>query len=136
MWTCPKCKRSFKRRDQQHSCTLITKESLFTKRPPELKKLFDKIEKIVKSFGESRQETVRPDVIFFKTKSTFLAVKVKKDHLEVEFFLDHPEDIPPVSKYLQISKHRVAHVVPVDRPEDINQQLINWMKNSHGLIST
>lgn len=135
MWTCPTCNREFKRRGQQHTCSLITKESLFIKRPLELKTLFDKIEKIVQKFGESKQETVKPDVIFFKTKSTFLAVKVKKDHLDVEFFLDHLEDIPPVYKFLQTSKHRVAHLVAVDRDEDISPQLIKWMRSSYQLIS-
>lgn len=108
---------------------------MFIKRPLELKTLFDKIEKIVQKFGESKQETVKPDVIFFKTKSTFLAVKVKKDHLDVEFFLDHLEDVPPVYKYLQTSKFRVAHLVAVDRDEDISPQLINWMQSSYQLIS-
>jgi FMN phosphatase YigB (HAD superfamily) len=135
MWTCPKCNRPFKRRDQQHSCTLISKDSLFVNRPPALKKLFNKIEKIVNGFGESRQETVRPDVIFFKTKSTFLGIKVKKDHLEVEYFLDHLEDVPPVFKYLQTSKHRVVHLVAVDNAGDITPQLIKWMKASYALIS-
>jgi len=134
MWTCPKCKRSFKRKDQQHTCDLISKEQLFAKRPADLKKLYDQIVKVVRKFGEYREETVKPDVIFFKTKSTFLAVKVKKDHLDIEFFLDHLEDQPPVSKFLQTSKHRVAHLVPIDDPEDINQQLIRWMKSSYELI--
>ena len=135
MWTCPKCKRSFKRKDQQHTCTLISKESLFTKRPRELKNLYLKVVKEVKKFGDYREETVHPDVIFFKTKSTFLAVKVKKDHLDIEFFLDHLEDIPPVSKYLQTSKYRVAHVVPIDNEEEINEQLIGWLKLSYELVS-
>jgi predicted transport protein len=135
MWTCPKCGRTFKRKDQQHACTLISKESLFAKRPSELKDLYTKIVKEVKKFGDYREETVNPDVIFFKTKSTFLAVKVKRDHLDIEFFLDHLEDVPPVSKYLQTSKHRVAHVVPIDRSEEINKQLIRWIKNSYELVS-
>jgi hypothetical protein len=135
MWACPKCGRTFKRKDQQHTCTLISKESLFAKRPPELKTLYEKIVKQVEKFGNYREETVNPDVIFFKTKSTFLAVKVKKDHLDIEFFLDHLEDTPPVSKYLQTSKYRVAHVVPIDREEEINEQLISWIRNSYLLVS-
>jgi len=97
--------------------------------------LYDKIVKQVRKFGEYREETVQPDVIFFKTKSTFLAVKVKRDHLDVEFFLDHLEDVPPVSKYLQTSKNRVAHIVPVDTSEEVNEQLINWIKTSYLLVS-
>jgi len=135
MWICPKCGRSFKRKDQQHTCTLISKESLFAKRSSGLKNLYDKIVKQVERFGEYREEAVNPDVIFFKTKSSFLAVKVRKDHLDIEFFLDHLEDVPPVSKYLQTSRYRVAHVVPIDNEEDINDQLINWIKSSYKLVS-
>lgn len=105
------------------------------KRPPLLKKLYEKVAGIVKTFGEFREETVLPDVIFFKTKSSFLAVKVKKDHVEVEFFLDHVEDVPPVAKFLRTSKHRVAHIVKVDDEKDIDAQLIKWMKASYGLIN-
>jgi len=135
MWQCPKCKRNFKRKDQQHSCILITKESLFVKRPKELKKLFNLIEKKVSQFGSYREETVRPDVIFFKTKSTFLGIKVKKDHLVVEFFLDHLENVPPVFKHLQTSKHRVVHLVAVDREEEITKQLLDWIRHSYELVN-
>ncbi len=99
MWTCPKCERSFKRAEQNHTCKLIDKEYLFKKRPQELKALYKKVFEIIKTFGAFREETVLPDVIFFKAKSTFLAVKVKKDHLEIEFLLGHVEDVPPIVKY-------------------------------------
>jgi len=100
-----------------------------------LKGLFEEIEAIVKTFGRYREEAVAPDVIFFKTKSTFLAVKVKKSHLEIEFFLDHLEDVPPVAKFLQTSKHRVVHIVKVDGEKDIDEQLKKWMKQSYELIN-
>jgi hypothetical protein len=115
---------------------LIPKDDLFDKRPEQLKSLYKKIAEIVQQFGDFREETVLPDVIFFKTRSTFLAVKVKKDHLDIEFFLDHLEDGPPVSKYLQTSKHRVAHIVPIDNEKDISKQLIGWMRHSYNLITT
>jgi Domain of unknown function (DUF5655) len=136
MWTCPNCGRSFKNANQNHTCRLISKDDLFKKRPVQLRSLYKKIFEIVRQFGDFREETVPPDVIFFKTRSTFLAVKVKKDHLDIEFFLDHIEDAPPVSKYLQTSKNRVAHIVPIDSGKDINRQLIAWMKHSYELIAT
>ena len=135
MWTCPKCKRRFKRKNQQHSCIVISSASLFEKREPALKKLYDKIVKEVKKLGEYREETVKPDVIFFKTKSTFLGIKVKKAHLEIEFFLEKLENVPPVSKYLQTSKNRVVHLVPIDQAGEIDQQLINWIKRSYALVN-
>jgi hypothetical protein len=115
---------------------LISKETLFAKRPPSLKSLYQEITAVVTSLGEYREETVLPDVIFFKTRSTFLAVKVKKDHLDIEFFLDHRDSDPVISKYLQTSKNRVAHVVPVDCASDINDRLKNWIRSSYKLITT
>jgi predicted transport protein len=135
MWTCPACGRSFKSTNQQHGCVLIDKETLFVKRPPGLKKLYGLIKKQVDKIGEYREETVLPDVIYFKTKSTFLAIKVKKDHLVVEFFLEKLEDAPPVFKYLQTSKNRVVHMVAVDEVDEIDEQLVNWIKRSYELVS-
>ena len=134
MWICPTCKRSFKRKDQQHSCVLISRKSLFAKRPAELKVLFHKIEDEVRKLGDYKEETVPPDVIFFKNSSTFLAVKVKKNHLEVEFFLDHHAEAPVISKWLQTSKNRFAHVVPVDDANDISKQLLDWIGFSYKLV--
>ncbi len=135
MWTCPTCGRSFKRKNQQHGCVLIDKETLFAKRPPELKNLYNIIKKGVDKIGAYREETVLPDVIFFKTKSTFLGVKVKKDHLEVEFFLEKLENVPPVFKYLQTSKNRVVHLVAVDNEDEIDEQLLGWIKRSYELVN-
>jgi predicted transport protein len=114
---------------------LVSKESFFAKRPPELKRLFDTIVKEVKKFGDFREEAVKPDTVFFKAKSTFMAIKVKKDHLVVEYFLDHLEDVPPVFKYLQTSKNRVAHLVAVDRKENITPWLVSNLKFSYGLVN-
>ena len=134
MWTCPNCTRTFRNANQAHTCKLVSKEDFFEKRPPVLRKLFGQIVREVSRFGEFREEAVEPDVVFFKTKSTFLSVKVKRSHLEVVFFLDHLEDVPPVSKYLQTSKNRVAHVVLVDSPEEIGEQLRQWLRASYELI--
>ena len=134
MWTCPDCNRKLRNANQNHTCRLVSRDELFSKRPEFLKKLFNKIVGEVSSFGEYREETVLPDVIFFKTRSTFLAVKVKKDHLEVEFFLDHHEDDPSIAKWLQTSKRRFAHVVKADSEEDITTQLTEWIKRSYDLI--
>ncbi len=136
MWTCPKCQRTFRNTGQAHSCKLVDKASFFARRPAHFKKLYQIIKNKVKSLGEFREEAVLPDVIFFKTKSTFLAIKVKKAWLDIEFFLDHLEDVPPVKKYLQTSKRRFVHVVSIDEEEDIDRQLMDWISDSYHLITS
>ncbi len=134
MWTCPKCKRVFRNTNQAHTCKLVDKESFFLRRPAHFRKLYQIIKDNVKNLGEFREEAVLPDVIFFKTKSTFLSIKIKKAWIDIEFFLDHLEDVQPVKKYLQTSKHRFAHLVSIDDEEDIDCQLMDWIKESYNLI--
>jgi Domain of unknown function (DUF5655) len=134
MWVCPTCGRSFRNANQSHSCKLMQKEDLFAKRPPEFRAVYKKILSVVKPLGKFREESVPPDIVFFKTNSTFLAVKIKRDHVDIEFFLDHLENIAPVSKYLQTSTHRFVHMVSVDSSADIDSRLANWIKQSYQLI--
>lgn len=135
MWTCPKCTRTFRNTNQMHTCNLVDKELFFLQRPPHFRDLYETIKKETLKFGEFREEAVNPDVIFFKTKSTFLAIKIKKKWIDIEFFLDHLEDVPPIKKYLQTSKHRFAHLLSIDSEEDIDLQLLDWIKASYDLIS-
>lgn len=132
MWTCPVCKRNFKRKEQPHSCGLIDTASLFVNKPPQLKKLFDLIVKKISGLGEMKQETVKAGVLF-RHHSAFFGIKIKKDHLLLEYFLDRVEDDPPVNKTLNVSAKRIVHYVSVDEPEDVTPQLIAFIKESYGL---
>jgi hypothetical protein len=112
----------------------VKKEDLFAKRPAYMVDLYHEIVAIVGQIGNFKEEAFIPDGIFLKTKTTFLTIKIKTKHLEIVFYLDHLENIHPVQKYRQTSKNRFAHVVLIDDVEDINQQLVEWIKASYDLI--
>ena len=118
-----------------HTCKLISREALFERRPAYLFKLYELVYQALEDFGDFREEAIPPDVLFYKTKSTFLAIKVKSKWLDIEFFLEKIEDVPPVKKFLQTSKNRAVHIISIDEPEDIDNQLIDWMHRSYTLIS-
>ncbi len=92
------------------------------------------MKKEVAKFGEYRIECVPPDVAMLKTKSTFMAIKVKTKWLDIEFFLDYYESTDIIKKHLQTSKKRWVYIVSIDSPEEINQQLLNWCEYSYNLI--
>ena len=135
MWTCPNCTRKFRNTNQHHTCQLVDVAHIFKNRPPILEKLYEHILDVANTFDDYRIEPIPYDVIRLKTKSTFVSIKRKKDHLEISFYLNKLEDVPPVAKYLQMSKNRVVHVVSIDAMEDIDSQLIDWMRRSYELIS-
>ena len=137
MWSCPSCGRSFKRKGQQHSCALVSEESLFEKKGAvELRPLYEKLVAAIKSIGHFSTEPIAPNTIFFKAASTFMAIKLKKAAMEVEFYSDHLEENKQVIKSLQISKYRVVHVVSLQNEGDISDELIKWIAFSYSLIQS
>lgn len=134
MWTCPNCKRQFKNNNQSHGCHQITMESLLQKRSSTIGHLYKEFHSYL-SFSDYRREVVPPDVIFYKTSSTFLAVKLKTRWIEIEFFLDYYLDHPVIKKWLQTSKRRYVYVIAIDEGSDITKELLGWVEYSYQLIN-
>lgn len=135
MWTCPKCNRQFKNRNQAHSCGHFSIEKVFEKYPPDIFTLFEKIYHIVKSFGEMNIRAVKNGVMF-SVKSTFLALKPHSTYLAIEFACGSAHDEFPIEKYVQISKTEFAHILRIEKISEIDPQLIVWIKEAYNFNCT
>jgi hypothetical protein len=129
MWACPECGRTFRNPSQAHSCVRTDPESFFAKRPPELLAAYRVLIAEVSRFGPVRVDGVK-NAIMVKAVSTFLAIKPKRDRIDIEFLLDTMEDQPPVYKVVQAYKSRVAHFVALEGPGDVTPQLVQWLRRS------
>jgi hypothetical protein len=132
-WGCPRCKRLFKRKNQWHSCVQMDAGKHFIGRQPNVKKVFDKILSETKKFGPVNVSTVK-NAIMLKSSGTFLAVKPKKEWLDMEFLLDEEINEFPVHKTFRISKNRVAHFMRLEKPAEVDKQLVNWIKRAYHLL--
>ncbi len=135
MWTCPTCNRPFKKNNQSHGCHILTVKALLSKRSPFIQELYQVFDAQI-VFEDSRREVVLPDVIFYKIESTFLTVKLKTKWIDINFFNDELIDHSIIKKSKQTSKNRFVHVVSIDATEDINQELLDWIRNSYQLIKS
>lgn len=81
--------------------------------------------------------TISPakNCILLKSASTFLALKPKKEWMDIEFLLDEETDEFPVHKTLRVSKNRVAHFVRLEHPREITRKLTGWLKRSFEITS-
>lgn len=134
MWKCPNCKRSIRNTNQWHSCKSIPYADHLKEKSATIKSLFNKLHTISKSFGPIEIQSVK-SAILFKSSSTFLEVKFRKDHLRIGFYLDEEVNDFPVIRTLRISKNRVGHVVLISRLSDIDKQLTQWLKHSYQIVS-
>lgn len=135
MWTCPKCDRPFKHKNQWHSCVKVNPDILFERQNPVIIKIYQRILNEVTRFGNDIAITASKYAVFAKAPGTFLALKPKKDFLAIEFLLSEEVNEFPIEKTFRISKNRVAHFLRLDDPVQIDTQLLNWLKAAYHTVS-
>ncbi len=130
MWTCPDCKSVFKNKNQSHSCGTFSIETVFEKYPLKTYALFERLLEEVVKFGEMNIRPVKNGVMF-SVKTTFLALKPHSSYLAVEFSGEKKIDEFPIEKCVAISKTEFAHFLRIQELDEIDQQLINWLKEAY-----
>lgn len=132
-WTCPKCKKRFKHSNQAHSCARVEIDEHFKNRAPHVRATFDKLMAELQKFGRVTINSVK-NSIQVKAATTFLSIRPKKDYLAIEFLLSTEVDEFPVYKTFRVSKNRVAHSAVLERPREVNAQLMRWLRCSYKLV--
>lgn len=133
-WTCSNCKKEFRNKNQVHSCARVKLEDHLKNKSPQVIAIFDKLIREMNKFGEITLNPVKTSVQM-RSGATFLSIKPKKDYLEIEFQLGEEVDKLPVYKNIRISKNRVLHFAILKSPQEVNTQLISWLKKSYELIN-
>src|SRR5262245_33230663 len=130
-WRCPKCKRSFGRKSQWHSCAPSrTVDDYFAKRPASLRRAFDAIARDVKKLGDVHIEPVKASVMI-KRARTFAEVRAKGDELVLSFLLSRVLAHPRVTRTFRLSAHRTAHSVIVTKPSDVDRTVRGWLAEAY-----
>ena len=133
-WICPVCKRNFYKANQPHSCQLYSVETHLAGKDSAITGACNKLLAIVQGFGPVQISPTK-NAIIVASKSSFLALKPKKKILDIEFLLAREMNEFPVHKTFRVSKQRVAHFVRIDKPEQIDEQLIAWLKEAFDTIN-
>jgi hypothetical protein len=134
MWTCSNCKRKFKLEDQWHSCYVIEVDSHFKNKSEKVRLLFDLLVTEMKKFGPLVVIAVKSAIVF-KAGSNFASVKIKKEHIDLEFQISRELELFPITVVARLSKNRVVHATTIDEIEQIDEFLISLLKESYLLIS-
>ncbi len=132
MWQCPNCNRIFQRKEQPHSCKRVSIEEHFYNK--ELAKdLFDKLfETVEKEIGECEIISL-PCCVHLFGKYDFLAALPKKDRLEIRFALNRVLGSPRLAQAAPLSQNSYKNCIDLKTTEDIDEELISWIKESYFL---
>jgi len=134
MWTCPECGKKFRNKNQWHSCYILSLNDHLKNKPENIRNTVIQLIKKIEKFGAIQMNPVR-SVIQLKAGATFLSIKPRKNHVELEFQLGRRIDEFPIHQAVKISGKRFLHFLYLQDPEDIDEILITWLHESYHLIS-
>lgn len=129
LWTCPKCKRKFKKRNQSHSCTVYPVAKHLNGKE-KAKKLYNALTtQMKKEVGRFRIESL-PCCIHFVSTCTFAAVYALRDKIRIHFTLDHKLESPRISRFSQISAKRYMYSIDIKDEGEPDKELFGWIKQA------
>lgn len=133
LWTCPKCKRRFGRQGQSHSCKAFPLERHFENKP-EGKRLYQKLKEAAKNeLGPFRVESLEC-CIHFETNFAFAGVKIFKNKIRVDFSLSWKITNNRIVRFTPMSAHRYLYSVDVMNEEDVDPELLEWLKEARNKV--
>lgn len=113
LWTCPRCRRVFRRPNQRHACGVGSRQGLLKGKPERLVKLYREMEKALRGWG-GVEIVARRRYALFRTTRVFADLVFMRDALRLAVLLDRTvKDEPLFFKIGRMSTHRVAHVAKI-----------------------
>jgi len=130
LWKCPECGRQFQRKGQSHSCKYYPLEQHFAGKEKG-EALFTLLKKVLKkNVGPFKIESLSC-CIHFVSITTFLAVKIFRNKIRIDFTLDHKINSRRPYQFLQISANRYLYYIEVTKEEQLDDELMEWIQMAY-----
>jgi len=116
-WVCPKCKRSFTRKNQRHACGTGNRNEVLRNRPEELVAVYDSVESFAKSLG-SIEIVARERYVLLRTVRIFADMVIMSDAVRIAIHLGRRIDNPIFFKVGRDGT-KVSHVARLCTKKDV-----------------
>ncbi len=135
LWTCPKCKRQFEKKNQAHSCVSYPLANHF-KNKEYAKGLFGHLkQEITKKIGPVKIESL-PCCIHLVSTYTFGGVWALRDRIRIDFRTDGKIKTKKLYKMIRMSPNRYLYYFDLKSKKDVDAKLLQWIKTSYELHET
>jgi hypothetical protein len=128
LWTCPKCRRRFTRKNQRHACGTGERSEILRNRPPELITLYAALEKFAKSLGPVELVT-RERYALFRSTRIFADAVVMSDAIRLAIHLPRTARHKLFIKVAADRRH-VTHVAKLRSVDDL-ESLLPFLREAY-----
>ena len=116
-WTCPRCKRTFARKNQRHACGTGDRAEVLRNRAPELVALYGALEAFAKTLGPVEFVT-RDRYVLFRSTRIFADLTVMTDCLRLAIHLSRRAKHDLFEK-VGAGRRQVTHIVKLRTPKEL-----------------
>ena len=110
----------------------FTLEAHFTDQSPVVREIYKRLMKTLRKFGPVIEEPKKTS-IHLVHGSALAGVSTRKDALWLNIRMDHRIDSPRIHKVDQVSARRFHNELKLTSPDDIDAELIGWLKEAYNL---
>lgn len=129
LWTCPRCRRQFKNRNQAHSCGQFTVEQLLESKPPEVVQLYDRLAELTERCGQVVVAPTKTRVLF-KVRTVFATVGVTRNWLDLVLVLGRRVPSRRIKKS-QAEYPGIVHFLRIETADDLDDELAGWLQEAY-----
>ena len=104
----------------------------FLNKDPSVRSLYDHLLVALREFGPIHEEPKKTS-IHLVNRSALAGVEVRKNYLLLNIKSDHKIDSPRIEKAEQISAGRFHHKVKLSLPNDLDAELVAWLRAAYEL---
>lgn len=112
--------------------TDFTINSHFVSKEPVVSQIYDSLIKAIKRLGELQEEPHKTS-IHLVNRSALAGVTTRKGYILLNIKTDYPIDNPRITKTEKVSRNRFHHLVKLEKPEDVDSELLKWLTDAYQL---
>lgn len=126
MWQCPKCKRTYGRKNQWHSCGVWTSDDHLKGKSESLKKIYRLLEKRLLE-ASVRIDPSKTAINLWKTRN-YATIYIQKHSIKLAFLSRTAIEDERIAKRHKVKEGLHFHMLKLDCIEDVDNKLLHWLK--------
>jgi len=129
MWTCTKCNRVFKSKNQYHICVIKDVGELFIGKPDEMVLAWDSLTQMVMEWQPNVYSASTKSIVY-TSKKAWLIIKPMKSMLDIKFYYDDKIESNMIARHAKFG-NKIAHHIRIKEESEVTQELLELLKQGY-----